>query len=187
MPTPIIGERIVRDRCQRNADRKVTFLSTASEEIERLFSPSGLPPSPRSRRLDLATVARSRMQQLTGRSEEIRVKVEAPPMNTKYFELSDARSDGLFNIGRAAAASDVSAKMIRHYESVGLLPAAGRTVAGYRIYRDSDVHTLRFIRRARDLGFSMKEIGTLLSLWRNRGRASSDVKKLAAKHMKQLD
>jgi MerR family transcriptional regulator, copper efflux regulator len=108
-------------------------------------------------------------------------------MKTKYFGLSEARSDGLFNIGRAAATSGVSAKMIRHYESVALLPAAGRTVAGYRIYRDSDVHTLRFIRRARDLGFSMKEIGTLLSLWRNRGRASSDVKKLAAKHMKQLD
>jgi MerR family transcriptional regulator, copper efflux regulator len=108
-------------------------------------------------------------------------------MKTKYFELSEARSDGLFNIGRAAAASGVSAKMIRHYESVGLLPAAGRTVAGYRIYRDSDVHTLRFIRQARDLGFSMKEIGALLGLWQNRGRASSDVKKLAVRHMRQLD
>jgi Cu(I)-responsive transcriptional regulator len=108
-------------------------------------------------------------------------------MKTKYFELSEARSDGLLNIGRAAEASGVSAKMIRHYESVGLLPAAGRTVAGYRIYRDSDVHTLRFIRRARDLGFSMKEIGALVGLWQNRGRASGDVKRLAARHMKQLD
>jgi len=108
-------------------------------------------------------------------------------MKTKYFELSEARSDGLINIGRAAEASGVSAKMIRHYESVGLLPAAGRTVAGYRIYRDSDVHMLRFIRRARDLGFSMKEIGILVSLWQNRGRASGDVKKLAARHMRHLD
>jgi Cu(I)-responsive transcriptional regulator len=108
-------------------------------------------------------------------------------MKSKYFELAEARSDGLLNIGRAAAASGVSAKMIRHYESIGLLPAAGRTVAGYRIYRDSDVHTLRFIRRARDLGFSMKEIAALLGLWRNRGRASADVKKLAARHMLELD
>jgi len=108
-------------------------------------------------------------------------------MKTKYFELSEARSDGLINIGRAAEASGVSAKMIRHYESVGLLPVAGRTVAGYRIYRDSDVHMLRFIRRARDLGFSMKEIGALVGLWQNRGRASGDVKKLAARHMRQLD
>jgi Cu(I)-responsive transcriptional regulator len=108
-------------------------------------------------------------------------------MKQKYFELAEARRDGLMNIGRAAAASGVSAKMIRHYESVGLLPVAGRTVAGYRIYRDNDIHTLRFIRRARDLGFSMKEIGALVGLWRNRGRASGDVKKLAGRHMRQLD
>lgn len=108
-------------------------------------------------------------------------------MKTRYLELSEARSDGLLNIGRAAAAAGVSAKMIRHYESVGLLPAAGRTVAGYRIYRDSDVHTLRFIRRARDLGFSMKEIGALVGLWQNRRRASADVKRLAARHVRQLE
>lgn len=105
----------------------------------------------------------------------------------KYFELAQARSDGLMNIGRAADASGVSAKMIRHYESIGLLPGATRTVAGYRVYRDSDVHTLRFIRRARDLGFSIKEIGALLGLWKNRRRASADVKKLAARHMRELD
>lgn len=108
-------------------------------------------------------------------------------MKPKYFELSEARRDGMMNIGHAAEASGVSAKMIRHYEAVGLLPAAGRTVAGYRIYRDTDIHTLRFIRRARDLGFSMKEIGALVGLWRNRGRASAEVKKLAARHMHQLD
>jgi Cu(I)-responsive transcriptional regulator len=108
-------------------------------------------------------------------------------MKPKYFELSEARQDGLLNIGRAAEASGVSPKMIRHYESIGLLPAAGRTVAGYRIYREGDVHTLRFVRRARDLGFSMKEIGALVGLWQNRRRASSDVKKLAARHMQQLE
>jgi MerR family copper efflux transcriptional regulator len=108
-------------------------------------------------------------------------------MDTKYFELADAKRDGLFNIGQAAEASGVSAKMIRHYEENGFIPKAGRTVAGYRIYRHSDVHVLRFIRRARDLGFSMKEIKTLLGLWENRRRASGDVKRLALKHVEELD
>jgi Cu(I)-responsive transcriptional regulator len=108
-------------------------------------------------------------------------------MKAKYFELAEARSDGLLNIGRAAEASGVSAKMIRHYESIGLLPAAGRTVAGYRIYRDGDIHTLRFIRRARDLGFSMKEIKALVGLWQNSRRSSGEVKRLAGQHMRELD
>jgi MerR family transcriptional regulator, copper efflux regulator len=106
---------------------------------------------------------------------------------TKYFVLGEARSDGLLNIGRAAEASGVSAKMIRHYESIGLLRAAGRTGAGYRIYGERDIHTLRFIRRARDLGFSMKEIAGLLNLWQNQRRASSEVKKLATKQLQLLD
>jgi len=83
--------------------------------------------------------------------------------------------------------SGVSAKMIRHYEENGFIPKAGRTGAGYRIYKDSDLHVLRFIRRARDLGFSMKEIKTLLGLWDNRRRASVDVKRLALKHVEELD
>ena len=106
---------------------------------------------------------------------------------TRYFELADAKRDGLFNIGQASEASGVSAKMIRHYEENGFIPKAGRTVAGYRIYKDADVHVLRFIRRARDLGFSLAEIKTLLGLWQNRRRASADVKKLAMKHVHELD
>jgi MerR family transcriptional regulator, copper efflux regulator len=103
------------------------------------------------------------------------------------LELADARRAGLLNIGDAARASGVSAKMIRHYESLGLLREARRTVAGYRIYDDSDVHTLRFIRRARALGFAMKDVERLLELWQNRRRASSDVRKVAQQHIDDLD
>lgn len=108
-------------------------------------------------------------------------------MDGKYFELADAKRDGLFNIGEAAQASGVSAKMIRHYEESGFIPKAGRTVAGYRIYRDGDVHVLRFVRRARDLGFSLQEIKALLALWKNRRRESAEVKRMVKKHVKDLD
>ena len=92
-----------------------------------------------------------------------------------------------FAIGEAAARSGVSVKMVRHYEALGLLPAVARTDAGYRMYTTREVHTLRFIRRARDLGFSMAEIAELLKLWQNRRRASADVKRIAMAHVADLD
>jgi MerR family copper efflux transcriptional regulator len=90
------------------------------------------------------------------------------------------------NIGQAADASGVSAKMIRHYEALGLLPDIRRTDSGYRQYDGNAVHTLRFIRRARDLGFGREEIRTLLQLWRNRRRASGEVKRIALQHAADL-
>ena len=93
----------------------------------------------------------------------------------------------MLNIGQAAAASGVSAKMIRNYEAVGMLPAAKRTESGYRQYGDADVQTLRFIRHSRDLGFSLPEITELLSLWQNRRRSSRQVKALAQAHIEELN
>jgi MerR family copper efflux transcriptional regulator len=103
------------------------------------------------------------------------------------LELAQAKEAGFFNIGQAAAATGVSAKMIRHYEAIGLMQRANRTFANYRIYSRNDIHTLQFIKRARGLGFSMKQIEALLGLWQNRGRASSQVKKLAQQHIDELD
>ncbi len=89
-------------------------------------------------------------------------------------------------IGEAAHKSGISAKMIRYYEETALIPPASRRHSGYRDYSDDDVHELRFIRRARDLGFSVAEISDLLGLWRDRSRRSSDVKALATGHIDKL-
>ena len=99
-----------------------------------------------------------------------------------------AQSEGVkMNIGKAAAASGVSAKMIRYYESNGLIPEVSRTEAGYRNYSEREVQTLRFIRRARDLGFSVAQMSKLVELWQDKSRASADVKRLALEHVEELD
>jgi Cu(I)-responsive transcriptional regulator len=90
------------------------------------------------------------------------------------------------NIGTVADMTGISAKMVRHYESLGLLPPITRTDGGYRQYSQADVHTLRFIKRSRDLGFSMAEIAELVALWQNRRRASASVKRIAQQHMDEL-
>jgi Cu(I)-responsive transcriptional regulator len=105
----------------------------------------------------------------------------------KTLIASQVKDHELYNIGRAAELTGVSAKMIRHYEAFGLIPKARRTAGDYRVYAASDLHTLRFIRRARDLGFSIKEISGLLNLWHNKRRASAEVKRLALRHIDELD
>jgi MerR family transcriptional regulator, copper efflux regulator len=90
------------------------------------------------------------------------------------------------NIGEAAHRSGVSPKMVRHYESLGLLPGIARSEGGYRLYGDAQVHTLRFIKRSRELGFSMAEIAELVGLWQNRRRASASVRRIAQRHAEEL-
>lgn len=90
------------------------------------------------------------------------------------------------HIGQAAALSGVSAKMVRHYEALGLLAPVHRTDSGYRLYSEADVHSLRFIKRARDLGFSMPDIQELVGLWHDKARASAQVKRIAQRHQQAL-
>jgi len=91
------------------------------------------------------------------------------------------------NIGEVASLAVVTPKMVRHYESLGLLPKVHRTESGYRVYTEREVHTLRFIKRSRNLGFSMAEIAELVKLWQDRRRPSSSVKKVASAHLDELD
>lgn len=102
------------------------------------------------------------------------------------LERAEARQRGLMDIGAASRESGVSVKMMRHYESIGLLPRAARTLANYRVYGPNDVHTLRFIRRARNLGFSMEQIRELVGLWKSKSRSSAAVKKIARVHVDEL-
>jgi MerR family copper efflux transcriptional regulator len=91
------------------------------------------------------------------------------------------------NIGQASAASGVSAKMIRYYESIALLPAAERREQGYRDYGHEDIHRLAFVRRARDLGFSIDQIRSLLALWSDTGRSNADVRAIARTHVREME
>lgn len=97
------------------------------------------------------------------------------------------RDDNFMSIGEAAKASGLSAKMVRHYESIGLTGEARRTDAGYRVYSMREVQMLQFIRRGRELGFSLEQIRALLALWQDRHRASKDVRALANAHIAELD
>lgn len=103
------------------------------------------------------------------------------------LELADAHAKGLHSIGEAAKLTGLSAKMIRHYEMLGLIKPGNRTHANYRVYQMRDIQLLGFIKSARDLGFSMKQIAILASLWQDSDRSSADVKKLAQEHIQEMD
>jgi Cu(I)-responsive transcriptional regulator len=107
-------------------------------------------------------------------------------MKTQLLERAEAIEGGLIDIGQAKKASGVSVKMIRHYEEIGLLRDVARTVANYRLYSARHIHTLRFIKRSRSLGFSIEEIRELLGLWQDRKRSNAAVKKIAAHHIDEL-
>lgn len=108
-------------------------------------------------------------------------------INSSHLELASAQAQGLHTIGDAAKLTGVTAKMIRHYETLGLITPTDRTQANYRVYQTREIHLLRFIKSARDLGFSMKQIAQLSSLWKDEARSSADVKKLAIEHIDEMD
>ena len=99
----------------------------------------------------------------------------------------EGASSGPLNIGEAARLSGISTRMVRHYESLGLLGEVHRTDSGYRQYSAADVHTLRFIKRSRDMGFSMEQVAELVDLWHNRRRTSASVKRIAQTHLDELE
>ena len=123
---------------------------------------------------------------MTLRATPSAVAPPGPPAGPKHGP-DDASGALTMNIGEAAAATGLSAKMIRHDESIGLIERARRTEAGYRRYDDTDLRTLRFVRHARELGFGLERIGQLVSLWRDPSRASSDVRRIAPEHVAELD
>jgi Cu(I)-responsive transcriptional regulator len=114
-------------------------------------------------------------------------RVIKKPAEKRSADNKDEKYGGLYPIGRAAVRAGLSIKMLRYYEAIGLMPRASRTEGGYRLYSETDVHTLIFIRRARSLGFSIEEIGELLALWRNHRRTSAQVKHLALQHVEELE
>ena len=137
-------------------------------------------PNPR-RRFTSAACARP-----SGAPGDMRGLFAAMRRYLEHRAVLGSTEQGLYSIGRAAEISGVTPKVIRHYESLGLIPRAARTSGDYRVDTAVEVHSLRFIRRARDR-FSMEEISALLSLWRNQRRASAEVKRLAMKHIAELD
>lgn len=117
----------------------------------------------------------------------LRERLASPSAGHRHDRAPAAANARRFNIGQASARSGVTAKMIRYHESLGLLPSVARTAGGYRLYGDNEVHTLRFIGCARNLGFGTHEIAELLKLWQNRRRASADVKRIALARAADLE
>jgi MerR family transcriptional regulator, copper efflux regulator len=117
--------------------------------------------------------------------------LDLPTVGNPMFRARAARgrfgTETAMNIGQASAASGVSAKMVRYYESIDLVPKVGRTEAGYRVYSGAEVNTLRFIRRAREFGMPIERIRLLVGLWQDKGRASAEVKRIATEHVAELE